>query len=136
VLDGAGTTERAVGDEGRGLVVPLGVEVVDGVLQDARGGVVVLGGDEDEPVERGDPGGPGLGVVVGVDAPAGGHGLVQVRQRVVEQVDELVVGVRPFLGLGQHPPRHGFTLPARTGTAEDDRDLHRKSSHLNIQVRR
>src|SRR5215472_2500086 len=53
VLGGPGAADRAVGDESDGLVVPLGVEVVDGVLQHAGGAVVVLGGDDDEPVKGG-----------------------------------------------------------------------------------
>jgi hypothetical protein len=50
VLDGSCAAKGSVADECCGFVVPLAVEVVDGVLQYSGGGVVVLGGDEDEPV--------------------------------------------------------------------------------------
>src|SRR6476659_6339121 len=43
VLGGARATDRPVGDEADRLVVPLGVEVVDRVLEHAGGAVVVLG---------------------------------------------------------------------------------------------
>jgi len=42
-FDGPGAARPAVSHEPRRLVVPLGVEVVDGVLERARGAMVVLG---------------------------------------------------------------------------------------------
>jgi hypothetical protein len=72
VFDGAGAADAAVADEAGGRVVPRVVEEVDGVLQGAGGGVVVLGGDEDVAVEGGDLLGPGLGVGLGVLAEGGG----------------------------------------------------------------
>ena len=62
VLDRAGAADGAVADEAGGLVVPLGEQEVDGVLQRAGGRVVVLRGDEDEAVERADLRRPGLRV--------------------------------------------------------------------------
>ena len=63
-----GSTARAaegtVGDEGGRLVVPFGVEVVDGVLEHPGRRVVVFGGDKDEAVVPTDVGRPRLGVVV------------------------------------------------------------------------
>jgi hypothetical protein len=61
-------------------------------LQDAGGAVVVLRGDEDEAVEGGDLLGPLLRVLALVLAHRRGQRLVQVRQRVVPQVDELELG--------------------------------------------
>jgi hypothetical protein len=64
VLRGASASGRAVRDEPDCLVVRLGVEEVDRVLQDARGAVVVLGSDDDEAVEGRDRRGPPASVLV------------------------------------------------------------------------
>jgi hypothetical protein len=71
VLDGAGTTCAAVADEPGGLVVPFGIEVVDGVLQHTGRSVVVLRCHEHEAVVGRDGGRPLLRVVVGVHAHRG-----------------------------------------------------------------
>jgi hypothetical protein len=123
VLDGAGAADAAVADEAGGLVVPLGVEVVDRVLEHARRGVVVLGGHEDVAVELGDLGRPALGVVVGVLPERRRHGLVEVRKREVGEVDELVLGVGALGGVLEHPLRDCFSVAARPGAAENDGDL-------------
>lgn len=110
VLDGSGATDAAVADEAGGLVVPLLVEEVDGVLQGAGGGVVVLGSDEDVAVEGGDLLGPGLGVGLGVLAERGGCDLVEVGELEVGDVDELVLGVRTLLGDVVDPLGDGFAV--------------------------
>ena len=141
VLDGAGAADGSVADEARGLVVPLGVEVVDRVLEHARSGVVVLGRDEDIPVEGGDRRGPGLGVLAGVLAQHRRHRLVQVGQRVVGEVDEVIVGADAGLRLVQHPVGNGLAVAAGAGASEDDPDLQSAHSspfrgwlHLNVHV--
>jgi hypothetical protein len=51
MLDRPRAAGRAVADEARRLVVPLGVDEIDGVLERAGNAVIVLRRDEDEPVE-------------------------------------------------------------------------------------
>jgi len=46
-----------------------------------------------------------------------------MRQLVLGDVDELVLRVIALLGDVVDPVGDGFTVPARTGAAEDDRDL-------------
>ena len=54
----------------------------------------------------------------------GGIGLVQVGQRVVGQVDELVLARRCAAGgLGDHPLGDGLAVAAGAGAAEDDGDI-------------
>nr|WP_228282172.1 hypothetical protein [Rubrobacter tropicus] len=78
VLDGADAPVDAVADEARDLVVPLGEEEVDGVLERPRDGVVVLRGHEDESVERRDLCCPLVGVWPSILAGEGGDGLVEM----------------------------------------------------------
>jgi hypothetical protein len=123
MLDRPGPANASVADEGRGLVVPLGIQVVDGVLEHAGGGVVVLGRDEDVGVVGGDGRGPGLGVLAGVLAQHWGHRLVHVGQRVVGEVDEVVVGAYAGLRPVQHPVGDGLAVAAWAGASQDDPDL-------------
>jgi hypothetical protein len=123
VLDRAGAADAAVADETGRLVVPLGEEEVDRVLQRAGGRVVVLRGDEDEAVEGVDLLGPGQGVRLGVLTHRRRDGLVEVREVEVQEVDELVLGVGALLGDVENPLGDGFAVTARAGAAEDDRDL-------------
>ena len=76
-----------------------------------------------KPSKRGDLGGPGLRVRLGVLPERGRHRLVEVRQVVVGDVDELVLGVAALLGDVEHPAGDGFAVAARAGAADDDRDL-------------
>jgi hypothetical protein len=55
--------------------------------------MVVLGRDDDEPVEGRDLRRPLLGVVVLILTERGRQRLIEVRQRVVAQVDQLELGV-------------------------------------------
>src|SRR5438876_11479516 len=112
----------AVGDEADRLVVPLGVQVVDGVLEHARGAVVVLGCDDDEAVERGDLRRPLPGVLVLVLAERRGQRFVQVRERVVAQVEEFEVGVVAARGSLQHPAGDLLAVAVGAGAAQDDPD--------------
>ena len=83
VFDGPGPSGAAVADESDGLVVPFGVEVVQGVLQRCGDGVVVFGGDDDVAVEGGDLRCPASGVVLAVVAAGRGERFVQEGQCVV-----------------------------------------------------
>ena len=84
--------------------------------------MVVLGGDDDEPVERGDLVGPPLGVLVLVLAQRRRQRLVEVRQRVVAQVDQLELRVAAARGDVEHPLRDLLAVPVGAGAAEDDAD--------------
>ena len=72
----------AVADDPGSLVVPLAVDVVQGVLQGSGKGVVVLGDEEDETVEAVDEFPPGTGVLVLVLLEVRVAGLVQVAEGV------------------------------------------------------
>ena len=123
VLGGPGAAREAVGDEPGRLVVPLGVQVVQGVLEHCRGGVVVLGGDHDEPVERGDRRRPPLGVLVLVLAHRRRQRLIQMRQRVVAQVNQLELGVAAARCQVIDPRGDLFAAAVGAGAAQDDADL-------------
>src|SRR2546423_6368582 len=58
----ARAADAAVADEASRLVVPLGEQKIDRVLERARDAMVVLGRDEDIAVERADLGRPYFGV--------------------------------------------------------------------------
>src|SRR6202044_2358358 len=81
-----------------------------------------LGGDHYEPVERGDLVRPLPGVVVLVLAQRGRQRLVQVRQRVVAEVDELELGVASKRRVVVHPPGDLLAVAIGAGAAEDDAD--------------
>src|SRR6266567_1355668 len=118
----AGSPGAAVGDETDRLVVPLGVQVVDGVLEHARGAVVVLGCHDDEAVKRGDLRRPLPGVLVLVLAERGRQRFVQVRERVVAQVEEFEVGVAATRGSLQYPVGDLLAVAVGAGAAQDDPD--------------
>jgi hypothetical protein len=80
-------------------------------------------------------------VLAGVLAQHRRHRLVHVGQRVVGEVDEVVVGVDAGLRLVQHPVGDGLAVAARAGASEDDRDLQLAHGfpfsgwlHLNVHV--
>jgi hypothetical protein len=62
------------------------------------------------------------GVLVLVLAHRGRQRLVQVRQRVVAQVDELELGVAAARGVVVDPPGHLLAVAVGAGAAEDDAD--------------
>jgi hypothetical protein len=84
--------------------------------------VVVLGRDEHEPVEGGDLLSPLFGVVVGVLAERRSVRLVEVRQRVVAQVDELELRVSSRFGGIEDPPRDLLPVAIGAGASENDSD--------------
>src|SRR5712671_5768925 len=120
VLDGPRTAGTPVGHEPDGLVVPLGVQVVDRVLQDPGGAVVVLRSDDYEPVQRGDPRRPLAGVVVLVLTGRGRHRLVQMRQRIIPQIDQLVLRVPAPGSLPMNPSGDLLSLAVGSGAADDE----------------
>lgn len=127
VLNGSGAAVEAIADEPGRLVVPLGEQEVDSVLQRRGHGVVVLGRHEHEPVEGGDRLSPPLGVRVLVVADGGGQRFVEQGQFVVGQVDDLEGGLPTVVGsmVGRHlmdPAGYEFCSPARTGASDDDGD--------------
>src|SRR5712691_12055402 len=122
VFGSSGPAGAAVGDEADCLVVPLGVQVVDGVFQDAGGAVVVLGCHDDEAVKRGDLRRPLPGVLVLVLAERGRQRFVQVRERVVAQVEEFEVGVAATRRSLQHPVGDLLAVAVGAGAAQDDPD--------------
>src|SRR3954469_9558373 len=113
MLDRSGATQGAVADEGRRLVVPLGVEVVDGVHQHTRRGMVVFRCDKDEPVVSANSCRPSLGVLASVLTGGRWNGLIQVGQRVVSEIDQFVVCAGAARGLGQ--TQSATALPLRPG---------------------
>ncbi len=128
MFGGTGAADSAVGDDAHRLVVPLGVEEVDGILEHTRRGVVVLRGHEHEPVEAADGRCPVLGVRVLVLPHHRRQGLVQVWERVVDKVDELELGIRPVPSLVHHPAGDLLASPARAGASEDHSDAGHVSS--------
>jgi hypothetical protein len=84
--------------------------------------VVVLGGDEDVPVEPADGRGPLLGVRVLVLPHARGQRLVQVWKRVVGEVDQLEFGVAAPTCLVHHPASNRLASAPGAGASEDDAD--------------
>ena len=66
LLDRARSAGAAVADEASRLVVPLGEQEIDRVLERAGDAMVVLGRDEDIAVERADLRGPCFGVRLAV----------------------------------------------------------------------
>ncbi len=129
VLGGPGAARQAVGDEPGRLVVPLGVQEVEGVLEHSGGGVVVLGSDHDEPVERGDRGRPLPGVLVLVLAQRRRQRLIEVRQRVVAQVNQLELGIAAARCHVIDPRGDLLAVAVGADAAEDDADPdHRRFS--------
>jgi hypothetical protein len=112
----------AVADDPGGLVVPLPVDVVQGVLQGSGKGVVVLGNEEDEAVEAVDEFAPGAGVVVLVLLEVRVARLVEVAELVVGKVDEFVVGAAVGTGSLQCPGGDLVAAASGAGASEDECD--------------
>jgi hypothetical protein len=83
--------------------------------------VVVLGGDRDEPVERSDLARQAL-VCALILAEQRPQRLIQVRQRVVTQVNQLELGVAAARRHVIDPPGGLFAVAVGAGAAEDDAD--------------
>ena len=76
-----------------------------------------------------------LGVLVLVLAHRGRQRLVQVRQRVVAQVDELELGVAAARGDVVDPRGDLLAVAVGTGAAEDDADPGHESSSCAVSGR-
>src|SRR3954452_12774887 len=101
---------QAVRDEAGGLVVPLGVDAVAGVLETAAAAVVVLRRDEHIPVESRDCLGPSVGVRLGVAAGGRWGRFLESWQVGLDQFDLLEVGVSPPACLFGDPLGDWFAL--------------------------
>ena len=132
VLDRASPAHGAVRHEADGLVVPLGEEVVDRVLEHAARGVVVLRRHDHEAVVAGNLLGPPQGVRILVLPQLRRALLVEVRQREVAQVDQLEGRVVALSGEVGHPVGDLLTVAAGSGAADDDAD----ASHNRLLVLR
>src|SRR2546430_16015680 len=91
-MDRVGSTGAAVADEASRVVVPLGEQKIDRVLERARDSMVILGRDENEAIKRTDLSGPRFGVRLTVLPHYWWHWLVQKRQGEILDVDELAIG--------------------------------------------
>src|SRR5579871_3819587 len=123
MLDGARSSDAAVAHESRGLVVPLAIEVVDRVLERGGGAVVVFRRHEDVSVEGADLRSPSLRVLVGVPPERRRQRLVEERQLVLGDVDELELGVLAPLRQAVNPARDGLVVTPRARAPGHDRDL-------------
>ena len=130
VLDRPYTALGAVTDEANGLVPPLGVEVIEGVLEHGGRGVVVFRGHEHVRVEAGDQFRPCLRALEGVAAEGRRCRFGQHRRsdlgKVHQHKVEIIVRVRA------DPFRDRPCPPVRTRTAGEHGDprsfcLHRIS---------
>src|SRR5204863_9338235 len=112
----------AIADEASRLVVPLGEQKIDRVLERAGDAMIVFGRNEDIAIKRADLGGPRFGVRFTVLPHAGWHRLVEERQVEVFDVHEFELGVATLMGDFVNP--FGYGLPLATGscTADDNGD--------------
>ena len=121
LLDGAGSGgHSAVGDEADGLVAPLLVQVVDGVLQRRRVAVVVLRRDEHHGVRTVDDRAPRLGVRLRVLPEPGVVRLVEQRQRDLGEIDDLDIEAAVAASKIGEPLGDGQSGATRAGRADDD----------------
>ena len=121
--------DAAVADQPHGLVRPLVVQVVEGVLQRCGVSVVVLGHHDDKRVRGVGRGAPVLGVLVFVAAQPGVVGLVHERQVQLGQVDHVDLETTVFDRPVGEPLGHGQTDPAGTGAGDDDMQLGHEGGH-------
>jgi hypothetical protein len=93
LLDRARSTGAAVADEASRLVVPLGEQKIDGVLERAGDAMVVLGRDENVGIERTNFRGPRFGVRLTVLPHYWWYRLVEKRQVEILDVYEFELSV-------------------------------------------
>src|SRR6476646_10955170 len=120
LLDRARSAGAAVADEASRLVVPLGEQKIDRVLERARGSMVVLGRDENVGVKRADLGGPRFGVRLTVLPHYWWRRLVQKRQVEILDVDKLEFGVAALLCDFVNPFTNSLAISARPRASDDD----------------
>src|SRR5882724_5094920 len=124
LLDRAHSLNAAVANEASRLVVPLGKQEIDRVLERARDAMVVLGRDENVSVERADLGGPYFGVRLTVLPHGRRHWLVEKRQVDVFDVYEFELGVAALLRDLVNPFTYGLAVATRAGASDDDGNLY------------
>jgi hypothetical protein len=110
ILDCAAARHAAVTDETGRFVVPLRIEEIDRVLQRAGRRVIVLRRDENETIERSDLRRPLFGVRLRILPQARRQRLVEQRQVVVFDVDELEFGVGALARDFVSPLGDGLTM--------------------------
>src|SRR6266567_2393965 len=126
LLDRARSTGAAVADEASRLVVTLGEQKIDRVLERAGNAMVVLGRDENVGVKRGDFGGPYFGVRFTILPHYWWHRLVEERQVEVFDVHELELGVSTLLCDFVNPFSHGLAVATGPRASNDDGNLKHK----------
>jgi hypothetical protein len=120
----------AVADEPGRLVVPLGEEEIDRVLERAADAVVVLRRHEDVAVEGSDLRRPLLRVLLGVLTLRRRHRLVEQRQVEIPDVHQLELGIGPLPREIVSPPRDGLADAPGTCASNDDCELEHGSFPL------
>src|SRR6266852_1204833 len=120
VLHRSDTASATISHKSCRFVVPFVEEKIDRVLQRRRGGVVVFGGDENVGVERGNFLAPSLRVRPAVLMHRRWYWLIEERQLVILDVDNLKHCVLATFQDIVHPrcDRRGF--PSRSRTANND----------------
>ena len=118
VLDHPGAAEDPGGDaaDSHGLSEVLSIEEVEHHLKLPGVAVVVLRGDDDDPVGPED-------LLLESLRRLGGLGIVRRREAVVSDVDDLAIEAE-LGGLRQHEPRDLLRLAPLPGGPEDDGDVH------------
>ena len=84
--------------------------------------MIVLGGHEDERVEGFDLGRPCLRVIIRVLAEDRRDRLVEQREIVILDVDELELGIAARARDLVDPASHSLALPPRPRASDDDRN--------------
>src|SRR5690606_2018268 len=135
VLHRPGTTCTAIAHKTGGLVIPLRIEIIQGVFESARGAVAVFRRDEYIGVEAGDFVGPGFGVGLAVLTHGRWHGLIQQGQVEIldVQLPELRIGTLLRVLVG--PLGDCFAVTSGTGTSKDNGDPDHDDSSLAARSR-
>src|SRR6478609_9588020 len=121
--DRARSAGAAVADEASRLVVPLGEQKIDRVLERAGDSMVVLGRDEDVGVKRADLGSPRFGVRLTVLPHYWWRRLVEKGQVEIFDVHEFELRVAALLRDFVNPFSHGLAISARARASNNDGNL-------------
>src|SRR5580704_9361430 len=123
ILHRSDTASAAISDKPRRLVVPFVEEKVDRILQRRRSGMVVLGGDENVGVERGNFLTPMVRVRLTVLMHRRGYRLIEERKFVILDIDNLKLRVLAAFQDIVQPRCDGRGFPSRSRTANNDSNL-------------
>src|SRR5206468_995777 len=132
LLDCARSAGATVADEASCLVVPLGEQKIDRVLECAGDAMIILGRNEDVAVKRADLGGPCFGVRLAVLAHDGRHRLVENRQVEVFDVHEFELSIAAFFRDFVDPLRYRLAISTRPCASENDCDLYHVMSYVRV----